>query len=79
MLYFTVGALAPGLEPAALEQQAARVRAILEPHRAEQDYLNFTEEPGRLADFFDPHTYARMASVKAEYDSAGIFQGNFEL
>jgi hypothetical protein len=79
MLYFTCGALMPGLDPAALEQQAERVRGVLEPHRAEQDYLNFTEVSGRLADFFDPHTYARLAQVKGEYDSAGIFQGNFEI
>lgn len=79
MLYFTAGALVPDLPPEAIHGQIARVREILEPHRAEQDYLNFTERDGRLADFFDPHTYAKLAKVKAEYDQAGIFQANFEL
>lgn len=79
LLYFTVGALMPDLPPAALDGQAAKVRAILEPHKAEQNYLNFSEEAGKLADFFDPHTLERLAKVKAEHDQANIFQGNFEL
>jgi hypothetical protein len=79
LLYFTVGALMPGLPPEALDAQAAKVRGILEPHKAEQNYLNFSEEAGKLADFFDPHTHGRLAKIKAEYDQAGIFQGNFEL
>jgi hypothetical protein len=79
LLYFTVGALMPGLPPEALAAQAAKVRAILEPHMADQDYLNFSEQPGKLADFFDPHTLERLAKVKAEYDQANLFQGNFEL
>jgi hypothetical protein len=79
LLYFTVGALAPGLPPEALAGQAAKVRGLLEPHKAQQNYLNFSEESGKLADFFDPHTMDRLARVKAEYDKEGIFQGNFEL
>jgi hypothetical protein len=79
MLYFTVGALMPGLPPEALDAQAAKVRSILEPHRAESNYLNFSEEAGTLADFFDPHTLSRLAKIKAEYDQVNVFQGNFEL
>ncbi|MBJ7353497.1 MAG: FAD-binding oxidoreductase [Thermoleophilaceae bacterium] len=79
MLYFTVGALMPGLPPEALDAQAGKVRAILEPHKAEQDYLNFSEEAGKLGDFFDPHTLSRLAKIKAEYDQSNRFQGNFEL
>jgi hypothetical protein len=79
MLYFTVGALMPGLPPEALDAQAAKVRAILEPHKATSNYLNFSEEAGKLGDFFDPHTLERLKNVKAEYDEANVFQGNFEL
>jgi hypothetical protein len=79
MLYFTVGALMPGLPPEALDAQAARVRSILEPHKADSNYLNFSEEAGKLADFFDPHTLKRLNDVKAEYDQANVFQANFEL
>ena len=79
MLYFTVGALMPGLPPEALTAQAAKVRAILEPHKADQNYLNFSEEAGKLGDFFDPHTLDRLAKIKAEYDQINVFQGNFEL
>jgi hypothetical protein len=79
MLYFTVGALMPGMEPSVLDAQAAKVRTVLEPHKATQNYLNFSEEAGKLADFFDPHTLERLAKVKAEYDQANVFQGNFEL
>jgi hypothetical protein len=79
MLYFTVGGLMPGLPPEALDAQAAKVRALLEPFKAEANYLNFSENAGKLADFFDPHTYERLAKVKAEYDQANVFQGNFEL
>jgi hypothetical protein len=62
-----------------LDAQAAKVRTVLEPHKATQNYLNFSEEAGKLADFFDPHTLERLAKVKAEYDQANVFQGNFEL
>ena len=79
MLYFTVGALMPGLPPEALTGQAAKVRALLEPHKADQNYLNFSEEAGKLGDFFDPHTLERLTKIKAEYDRAGMFKGNFEL
>lgn len=79
LLYFTVGGLMPGLPPEALDAQAAKVRALLEPYKAEQNYLNFSEEAGKLGDFFDPHTLKRLTKIKAEYDQSGIFQGNFEL
>jgi hypothetical protein len=79
MLYFTCAAMMPGLEPEVVDAHAAKVRAVLEPNQAEQDYLNFTEEEGRLADFFDPHTYARIAAVKAEYDTGNVFKANFEV
>jgi hypothetical protein len=79
MLYFTVGALMPGLPPEALDAQAAKVRSILEPFKATSNYLNFSEEAGKLADFFDPHTLKRLEGVKAEYDQANVFQANFEL
>lgn len=79
MLFFACGALAPGLEPEAVRGHAAKVRSVFDSARAEQNYLNFSEDPGRIADFFDPHTYARLLAVKDEYDKAGVFQGNFEL
>lgn len=79
MLLFLCGALAPELEPGLVRGHAAKVRQVFEPVKADQNYLNFSEEAGRMADFFDPHTYARLVGVKAEYDQSNMFQGNFEL
>lgn len=80
MLYFSVAPLVPGGPTAdAIGAQNAKVRELLSPHAADQGYLNFAEQPGRLADFYDPHTFARLAAVKQEHDTANIFQGNFEL
>ncbi|MFT4050022.1 MAG: FAD-binding oxidoreductase [Solirubrobacterales bacterium] len=79
MLFFTCGALMPGVDPAVIESHAAKIRAVFAPHAAASDYLNFTEKPGTIADFFDPRTTERLRVVKSEYDQAGIFQANFEL
>lgn len=77
LLYFTVGALPPGIDPAAVGAQIDRVRTIFEPLRATADYSNLVERPAALADFADAETLERMRTVKDEYDVAGIFQGNF--
>lgn len=78
-LYFSVAPLIPGVDVEAIHARNAQLRELLGPLACDQGYLNFDETPGRLADFYDPHTFARLAAVKAEYDQAEIFQGNFEL
>jgi hypothetical protein len=40
---------------------------------------DLSEKSGKLADFFDPHTYERLSKVKGEYDRANLFQGNFAV
>lgn len=79
MTYFAIAPDVPELPAEVVEAQKQRVRDVLEPHRAEQNYLNFSEAEGQLADFFDAHTFARIVAVKSEYDAADIFLGNFAV
>lgn len=79
LLFFTCGALMPGADGEAIAAHAAKIRGVFESVSAENDYLNFSEDPGKLADFFDPHTLEKLGAIKSEYDQSGLFQGNFEL
>ncbi len=79
MTYFTVAPDVPELPAEAVEGQKARVREVLQPHALDTGYLNFSETEGHLADFFDPHTFARLVGVKREYDTEDLFVGNFAV
>lgn len=78
-MYFAIAPVMPELPPEVTDAALKRVRAVVEPHKAGADYLNFTEVPGKLADFFDARTFAKIEAIKAEYDTGNVFQGNFEV
>jgi hypothetical protein len=78
-MFFGIAPVIPELPPELGPAALARVREVLEPGKAQADYLNFTETKGTLADFFDPHTHAKIKAIKAKYDESNLFQGNFEV
>jgi hypothetical protein len=78
-LYFAVAPVMPEIPVEAIEASLQRTRAAVAPGKAQADYLNFTEKSGRLSDFFDSRTMARIEQIKAEYDSGNLFMANFEV
>lgn len=79
LLFFSVTPLMPGVDPAAVRAKNAELRELFGESLAEREYLNFSERPGVLGDFFDPRTMTRIAAVKHEHDKTGMFQANFDV
>lgn len=77
LMYFALAPVMPELPMEVIDGQFARLREVLSGYENGSLYLNFSESPGELADFFDPHSYERLEAVKRQYDASGVFRGNF--
>ncbi len=79
-IMFGVGmAMAPELV-AAIRGYRPVLRAALAPYDAGHGYLNFVEEPTDAADLFsDPGVYARLRSVKKQFDPSDLFRSNHPI
>jgi FAD binding domain/Berberine and berberine like len=78
-LFFT-GGVVTGVEAAmAIESDAARLKALLEPCRATHNYLNFEEHSTNPATLFDPPAYARLRQVKTVVDPDDMFRANHSI
>lgn len=79
LMYFAIAPVVPELPPEVVQAQFARLREVLAGHNNGSLYLNFTETPRQLAEFFDPRTYKRLQDIKSDYDTGGVFSGNFRF
>jgi Berberine and berberine like len=78
-LFFT-GGIVTGVEAAmAIEADASRAKAALEPCRATHNYLNFEERSTNPATLFDPQAYARLRQVKTVVDPEDTFRANHSI
>ena len=65
--------------PAAVGAAIDRVTGAVGPWESGQGYLNFKERATDSGSFYADVAYRRLKKVKAEYDSAGIFQANHTI
>lgn len=79
LVYFALAPVMPELPAEVVEARFTRLRGVLAAHDSGARYLNFSESEGELQTFFDPHSYARLASVKHDVDPNGVFRGNFSF
>jgi hypothetical protein len=78
-LFFT-GGIVTGVEAAmAIEADASRAKAALEPCRATHNYLNFEERSTNPATLFDPPSYARLRQVKTMVDPEDMIRANHPI
>jgi hypothetical protein len=61
-----------------VQAAVADVEAAVASQRA-GSYANFVEHPADGSAFFDSGTWARLRAVKARYDGADLFAGNFHI
>jgi len=57
----------------------AGVKAAIEPHASDRDYLNFAESATDLERFFGAEAYARLRDVKRAVDPAGRIRANHDI
>jgi Berberine and berberine like len=64
---------------AAAQAHAARVQGALAAWSAGRSFMNFAERLADPGELFDASTYARLRTVKAEYDPADVIRGNHSI
>jgi FAD/FMN-containing dehydrogenase len=64
---------------AAVQAHAAKVQDALAPWSADRSFMNFTERRADPGELFDAATYARLRSVKAQYDPDDVIRGNHSI
>jgi FAD/FMN-containing dehydrogenase len=77
-LYAVGMAMGPEMA-AATGAHVKKVNEALEPWSTGRRYLNFVDVPAPAALSFEDETYARLLSVRAQYDPDGLFRANHEV
>ena len=77
-LYAVGMAMGPDMA-AATGAHVTKVHEALEPWSSGRRYLNFVDVPAPAALSFDDETYARLQSVRAQYDPDDLFRANHEV
>lgn len=76
---FAVGMAMDADMKAAVQAHVAKVKDVLSAWHAGRSYLNFAERQADPAELFAESTYARLRSVKADYDPANMIRGNHSI
>jgi FAD/FMN-containing dehydrogenase len=61
------------------EHDLAGMDRAMEPFGGARKYLNFTEKPADVTDFYEKDTLARLRQVKAAVDPDGMFRSNHPI
>jgi FAD/FMN-containing dehydrogenase len=64
---------------AAVQAHATKVQDALAAWGAGRSFMNFTERSADPGELFDAATYARLRSVKAEYDPDNVIRSNHSI
>jgi FAD/FMN-containing dehydrogenase len=64
---------------AAVQAHATKVQDALAAWGAGRSFMNFTERSADPGELLDAATYARLRSVKAEYDPDNVIRGNHSI
>jgi hypothetical protein len=79
-IMFGVGMVMAPEMAAAIRAYRPALRAALAPFDAGHGYLNFVEEPADAAELFpDAGVYARLRSVKKQFDAGDLFRSNHPI
>jgi FAD/FMN-containing dehydrogenase len=76
---YAVGIAMDAEMKAAAQAHAARVQGALAAWSTGRSFMNFAERLADPGELFDASTYARLRTVKAEYDPADVIRGNHSI
>jgi FAD binding domain/Berberine and berberine like len=63
----------------AIESHLEKVELALRPYDSGHRYLNFVEHKESTESMYEGDDHARLASIRAQYDPAQLFQANHEI
>lgn len=78
-LLFGVAVAADTDTTVSARRRLGRVAAAVQPWHADRALMNFSEEPRDPAVFHSADTYARLRTLKARYDPAGVITANHAI
>jgi FAD/FMN-containing dehydrogenase len=76
---YAVGIAMDAEMKAGAQAHAARVQGALAAWSTGRSFMNFAERLADPGELFDASTYARLRTVKAEYDPADVIRGNHSI